>query len=414
MNNILKNLLFLLTYLYLIYLIAYSIYSLYKTIKHSQKILKYQKNQTLSNQLNHDYYVPISLILITSNDEKRIMNMMNSLLNLNYKLYEIVIVDNGSMDKTCEILIQNFKLKKVNRPIRKIIETDEITGIYQSSSQKVNITLLTKGKSTKKDTKNAGINIAEYPYITFLNSSMTLPNDALENIVRPILEDDQTIICKGNILVGQIKTQNNQKVYQYPQKFISKIQTIQYAHNQCFYNEKSLERFILFKKELVLKEKGYKKNGETFELLETIINQNHQKLKIKNVPNAICFLDNEYQIIDYLKHQFQLNKAFKESKKESPLSLSYFFFTKISSYLSLIGLGSLFLLWKNHFIPIKDMILFFLSYIFFLSCLSYTSFLIQCSKEKIKLTPSTIFSAIFLSILENSIFRFLNLFTNLP
>lgn len=42
---------------------------------------------------------------------------VTSLLNLDYKLYEIIVIDDGSKDKTSQVLIDAFHMERVERPI---------------------------------------------------------------------------------------------------------------------------------------------------------------------------------------------------------------------------------------------------------------------------------------------------------
>lgn len=77
---------------------------------------------------------PISIIAPAFNEEKSIVESVKSLLSLEYPLYEVIIVNDGSTDLTLKILIEAFDLKKTNRVFRKIIETKSIKGIYASSA----------------------------------------------------------------------------------------------------------------------------------------------------------------------------------------------------------------------------------------------------------------------------------------
>ena len=65
----------------------------------------------MHNKISHDYYIPISILVPAYNEEKVIISSIKSLTYLDYKLYEIIVINDGSSDKTLELLIHEFSLK---------------------------------------------------------------------------------------------------------------------------------------------------------------------------------------------------------------------------------------------------------------------------------------------------------------
>ena len=76
---------------------------------------------------------------------------VTSLLNLDYKLYEIIVIDDGSKDKTSQVLIDAFHMERVERPIRHLIQCQPEEEIYECPNQKVPITLIRKKNGGKAD-----------------------------------------------------------------------------------------------------------------------------------------------------------------------------------------------------------------------------------------------------------------------
>jgi glycosyltransferase involved in cell wall biosynthesis len=56
----------------------------------------------------------ISVIVPAYNEEMTIIESANSLLNLKYPDYELVVVNDGSKDNTLRTLIDHFDLKKTD------------------------------------------------------------------------------------------------------------------------------------------------------------------------------------------------------------------------------------------------------------------------------------------------------------
>ena len=93
----------------------------------SSELYKKRHQEKLKNTLLQNYYVPISIIVPAYNEEVTVVETVKSLLALEYKLNEIVVVDDGSKDSTSQKLIEAFDMKPIRRPIhRKIIcQTEE-------------------------------------------------------------------------------------------------------------------------------------------------------------------------------------------------------------------------------------------------------------------------------------------------
>lgn len=66
------------------------------------------------------------------NEEVTILDSVESLLNLDYRLYEIIVVDDGSKDDTGRVIIEHFHMQKVNRPIRKVIPCQDQKAVYEA------------------------------------------------------------------------------------------------------------------------------------------------------------------------------------------------------------------------------------------------------------------------------------------
>jgi len=65
---------------------------------------------------------PISIIAPAYNEEKTIVESIRSLLSLEYPIFEVIVVNDGSTDLTLEKLIRFFHLEKIPRVFRKVVE----------------------------------------------------------------------------------------------------------------------------------------------------------------------------------------------------------------------------------------------------------------------------------------------------
>lgn len=114
------------------------------------------------------------------NEEVTIEANIRSLLALDYKLYEIVVVDDGSSDDTSKVVRDAFHMQQISRPIQRKIPCQAEEVIYESYEWKVPITLIRKKNGGKADALNMGINAAKYPYFICMDADSVLQYDSLE------------------------------------------------------------------------------------------------------------------------------------------------------------------------------------------------------------------------------------------
>lgn len=105
----------------------------------------------------------VSVIIPTYNEERDISDCILSILNQSYKNLEIIIVDDGSTDKTREIV---NKIKKKSNKV-KLIEGEH------------------KGPGFSR---NLGSKKAKGSIFVFVDADMTFDKDYVKNLVNPILE----------------------------------------------------------------------------------------------------------------------------------------------------------------------------------------------------------------------------------
>ncbi len=251
------------------------------------------------------YVPPVSILVPCYNEEKTIVNNIKSLLSIEYNEFEIVVINDGSKDGTLDMLRKAFDLKKVNSPYRKSIITQEVRGIYLSSTI-TNLTIIDKVNGGKADALNVGINICKYPLFTAIDADSILEKDSLLKVVRPFIDDPDKVVVTGGI----VRILNGSKVDKgYIQEVsLSKnplaiFQTVEYLRAFLFGRMGWSElnsllivsgAFGVFKKSVVLKIGGYSEDtiGEDMELIIKVhkyMKQEKKDYKISFVPDPVCW-----------------------------------------------------------------------------------------------------------------------------
>ena len=104
---------------FILYMIGYASFLFLSVAVGSSDLYAGKRRVLLRNELSNDYYVPVSILVPAHNEGVTIQATIRSLLTLDYKLYEIIVVDDGSSDNTVQILRDAFRLQPIDRPIQR-------------------------------------------------------------------------------------------------------------------------------------------------------------------------------------------------------------------------------------------------------------------------------------------------------
>lgn len=172
----------------------------------------------------------ISIIAPAYNEEFTIIESINSLLHLKYPEYELIIVNDGSKDKTLSTIIDYFQLKKIDIPYKNFLNTKPVLGIYKNNSYK-KLLVVDKINGGKADSLNVGINISTKDYFCGIDADSLLENDALLKISSSLIDSTkESIALGGNILPinGCKVDRGTLKSIAIPKNKIARLQTVEY------------------------------------------------------------------------------------------------------------------------------------------------------------------------------------------
>ena len=110
---------------FVVYLIGYSTFLFLSATVGSSELFKKKRQYRMMNAIQNDYYIPISIIVPAHNEEVTVASTVQSLLALDYKIYEIIVVDDGSNDDTSKVMIEEFKMSPVRMPIHRQLHCQE-------------------------------------------------------------------------------------------------------------------------------------------------------------------------------------------------------------------------------------------------------------------------------------------------
>lgn len=142
---------------------------------------------------------PVSVLAPAFNEEANVVENVRSLLMLDYPLFEVVVVNDGSKDRTLEVLIREFGLRPSARSFEYAVPCRPIRQVYDSEEY-ANLVVVDKANGGKADALNAGLNLALYPLFCAIDADSILESDALLRLVRPFVDFPGVTVAAGGIV----------------------------------------------------------------------------------------------------------------------------------------------------------------------------------------------------------------------
>lgn len=144
---------------------------------------------------------PVTVIVPAFNEERVIVQSVRSLLASRYSRIEVVIVNDGSTDRTLGELIRSFSLRKAEVRPGGELATQPVRDFYVSTIEP-HLAVVDKENGGKADALNAGINFSQTPYFLAVDADSLLEREALSNALRSVLEDPDRVVAVGGIVRG--------------------------------------------------------------------------------------------------------------------------------------------------------------------------------------------------------------------
>lgn len=258
----------------------------------------------IDKPFSSEFYKPLSIIVPAFNEEKTIVNNLESILELQYPDFEVIVVNDGSNDQTFQKLFENFNLKAFSTNYKANIETETINCIYKSTSHP-NLIVIDKENGGKADSLNAGINMSSYPLVCNIDADSLIDSEALLRIVEPFVNDWRVVAAGGTIRVANsCKVKNGQiSEVNLSDNFLVRMQVVEYLRAFLFgrigwatINSLLIisGAFGVFKKKHLIRAGGYNPNtvGEDMELVLRLyrkMKEFKREYKVVFLPDPVCW-----------------------------------------------------------------------------------------------------------------------------
>jgi cellulose synthase/poly-beta-1,6-N-acetylglucosamine synthase-like glycosyltransferase len=251
---------------------------------------------------------PITIIAPAHNEQDSIRIAVRNLLQLDYPQLEVIVVNDGSSDRTLDEMREEFRLRLVRAVYVPQVKSAQVQGLYRSDVDGRLLVIDKAPGGSKADAVNAGLNAATSPYICVVDADSILENDALLRIMVPISQDPKRVVAVGGIirvLNGSEINEGRLRRVRLPCKSIEVIQVIEYLRAFLIGREAWGQgnmlmiisgAFGVFRTDMVRAIGGYRASaiGEDFDLVARL--HRHLRLKradyqIKFVPDPMCWTE---------------------------------------------------------------------------------------------------------------------------
>ena len=256
------------------------------------------EDEDFQRLMQSDALPPISVLVPAHNESATIEASVTAMLTLEYRHFEVVVVNDGSQDDTLERLRHAFDLYEVPATYPITIATKPLRALYRSRSR-TRLLVLDKENGGKADSLNAAINASRFPLVIAVDADTLIEPDALLRLTRPFLLGRRIAAVGGTVRVANGCTVQDGRVIdaRVPRRFLPGVQVVEYLRAFLFgrlgWNRLGGSLIIsgafgLFRKEYIQAIGGYR-TASVVEDLDLVVRL-HRHLRARKVRYEIPFI----------------------------------------------------------------------------------------------------------------------------
>lgn len=322
----------------LVLLFAAGVFRIVELIRSSANIRKHVSSlQSVDYRRFQDseHITPVSLILPATLETKDLKAVVDNLLSLEFKQYELIVVANSRNNVSWDSLMQGYHLLPFRQPYKKTLQTGEIVGVYRSA-QDVRLVVLDQRGTSQADALNAGVNVSSYPIIGVVYPDLRLTKDALLKAIYAFVSDPNCVFIGTFPRVGEGESRTAFAELQRIER-LRMLFTHQTGYENLGVYLPLQHTFAAFLKG-VLQETGGFSDATTGELADLLLRIHARLQKEKRdycarlLPEAVCYQLPQRDIRSVCTQRSQMQKTLRQvckRNREQAKSMRQVFYTRV-------------------------------------------------------------------------------------
>lgn len=300
--------------------------------------LRGQAYEDLDLVYDSPFTPPLSIIVPAFNEERTLVESLNSLVRLRFPRMEIIVVNDGSTDRTLETLLEEFGFRRMEITYEERITTRPVRGFYEKReglpSGVIRWVVVDKENGGKADALNAGINASTCPLFVSMDADSVIEEQALLQAFRIMLQEESIVAIGGQVALANGCEVRKGRVARVglPSSSLARFQVVEYVRSFSI-GRTALARldslmiisgvFGIFRKETVIRVGGYLtrfltgkvareyvgegrdtvcEDMEIIVRLQRYIREKHSSNRIAYTPHPLCWTEAP-EVLDSLGKQ---------------------------------------------------------------------------------------------------------------
>jgi cellulose synthase/poly-beta-1,6-N-acetylglucosamine synthase-like glycosyltransferase len=177
----------------------------------------------------------VSMVAPAYNEEVTIVDSVRAMLALKYPVHEVIVVDDGSTDRTFELLRDAFDLVPVERVIPDDVPTvGAVRSVHAARGGAPLVVVRKDNGAGRSDPLNVGINAARHPLVCVVDADSLLDEESLLRVAKPFVDDPVRVVASGGVIRainGSIVERGRLIEPRMPRRWIARVQVVEYLRS---------------------------------------------------------------------------------------------------------------------------------------------------------------------------------------
>ncbi len=253
---------------------------------------------------------PAVSILVPAHDEEAgILDTLSAALGQKYPALEVVLVDDGSTDRTFALVAERYALREVTpRPTADLPVDGEILSVHRATTGDPLLVIRKTSVGRRSDALNAALNHARHPLVCMVDADSLLETEALLQVSRPFVEDPDHVVAAGGVIRaanGALTDRGTMLEPRLSRRWVVRVQVLEYLRSFLLGRTGWADAqalliisgaFGLFRRDVVLEVGGMDplSLAEDAELVVTIqehLRRNRRPHRVVFVPQTVCWTE---------------------------------------------------------------------------------------------------------------------------